>query len=142
MMEGPQGLFRGLVPTWCREIPGYFFFFLGYEGSRTVLAGLRKVRKDELSPVETMFCGGMAGLSFWSCIFPLDVIKSRIQVRGETGGLLAVGRQTLAREGVGALYRGIAPALIRTFPANAALFTAYEFTKKTLSAAIVSPDSS
>ena len=55
---------------------------------------------------------------------------------------LPVGRQTLAREGVGALYRGIAPALIRTFPANAALFTAYEFSKKTLSAALISQDSS
>ena len=54
--------------------------------------------------------------------------------------MLAVGRQTLAREGVRALYRGITPALIRTFPANAALFTAYEFTKKTMSAAIISPD--
>ena len=107
---------------------------------RTVLARLRQIRKDDLSPVETMFCGGVAGLCFWTCIFPLDVIKSRIQVRGETGGLLAVGRQTLAREGVLALYRGITPALIRTFPANAALFTAYEFTKKTLSATIISPD--
>lgn len=36
MTEGGRGLFRGLVPTWCREIPGYFCFFLGYEGSRSV----------------------------------------------------------------------------------------------------------
>ena len=35
--EGPTGLFRGLIPTWCREIPGYFCFFLGYEGSRSVV---------------------------------------------------------------------------------------------------------
>ena len=34
--EGGRGLFRGLIPTWCREIPGYFCFFLGYEGSRSV----------------------------------------------------------------------------------------------------------
>ena len=32
--EGGAGLFRGLIPTWCREIPGYFCFFLGYETSR------------------------------------------------------------------------------------------------------------
>ena len=38
----------------------------------------------------------------------------------------------MAKEGAGALYRGIAPALIRTFPANAALFLAYESTKKML----------
>jgi len=32
--DSPTGLFRGLIPTWCREIPGYFCFFLGYETSR------------------------------------------------------------------------------------------------------------
>lgn len=30
--EGPRGLFRGLVPLLVREMPGYFFFFGGYEG--------------------------------------------------------------------------------------------------------------
>ena len=32
--DGITGMFRGLIPTWCREIPGYFCFFLGYESSR------------------------------------------------------------------------------------------------------------
>lgn len=31
--NGIQGLFRGLVPTVMREMPGYFFFFGGYEGN-------------------------------------------------------------------------------------------------------------
>lgn len=30
--DGLTGLFRGLVPTLFREMPGYFFFFGGYEG--------------------------------------------------------------------------------------------------------------
>lgn len=34
--EGPQGLFRGLVPLLVREMPGYFFFFGGYEGNKAV----------------------------------------------------------------------------------------------------------
>ena len=32
--DGLTGLYRGLIPTWCREIPGYFCFFLGYESSK------------------------------------------------------------------------------------------------------------
>ena len=46
--------------------------------------------------------------------------------------IIIVGRSIVAKEGAGALYRGITPALIRTFPANAALFLAYESTKKSL----------
>lgn len=36
--EGIRGMFRGLVPTFAREMPGYFFFFGGYELTREMLA--------------------------------------------------------------------------------------------------------
>ena len=55
---------------------------------RSVLCHLRGVTEDLLSPLETMICGGVAGVCFWSAIFPLDVIKSRIQVRGVQGNVL------------------------------------------------------
>jgi len=45
--EGPQGLFRGLVPTFAREMPGYFVFFGGYEVSRVLLTPPGKT-KDEI----------------------------------------------------------------------------------------------
>ena len=45
--EGPQGLFRGLLPTFAREMPGYFVFFGGYELSRVVLTPPGKT-KDEI----------------------------------------------------------------------------------------------
>lgn len=36
--EGIKGMFRGLTPTFAREMPGYFFFFGGYELTRELLA--------------------------------------------------------------------------------------------------------
>ena len=96
------------------------------------MSSVQDIDIDSLGPLQTMFCGGMAGVCFWSCIFPLDVIKSRIQVRGLDGNVLSVGRDLVNSNGVKALYRGITPALIRTFPANAALFIAYETAKKNL----------
>ena len=36
------------------------------------------------------------------------------------------------KEGIGALYNGLKPTLIRTMPATAALFVTYEYTKKIL----------
>ena len=44
--EGIQGLFRGLVPTFAREMPGYFFFFGGYEGSRYLMTPQGKTKDD------------------------------------------------------------------------------------------------
>lgn len=35
--EGLLGLFRGMTSTWAREVPGYFFFFGGYEFSRYMM---------------------------------------------------------------------------------------------------------
>jgi solute carrier family 25 ornithine transporter 2/15 len=45
--EGVQGLFRGLGTTIAREMPGYFFFFGGYEATRGLLTPVGK-SKDEI----------------------------------------------------------------------------------------------
>lgn len=44
--DGFLGLFRGMVPTLVREVPGYFFFFGGYELSRYFLTPKGKTVDD------------------------------------------------------------------------------------------------
>lgn len=44
--EGVPGLFRGLASTWLREIPGYFFFFGGYEGARKMMCKPGQTQDD------------------------------------------------------------------------------------------------
>jgi len=39
-------MFRGLVPTFAREMPGYFFFFGGYEASRYMMTPPEKTKDD------------------------------------------------------------------------------------------------
>lgn len=56
--EGFQGFFRGLTPTFAREMPGYFFFFGGYELTRSWLAP-PNVSKDNIGPIRTIIAGGM-----------------------------------------------------------------------------------
>jgi len=36
-IKGINGFFRGFLPTIIREMPGYFFFFGAYEGTRELL---------------------------------------------------------------------------------------------------------
>jgi solute carrier family 25 ornithine transporter 2/15 len=46
-VEGIRGMFKGLTSTMAREMPGYFFFFGGYEITRHLLTPEGKT-KDEI----------------------------------------------------------------------------------------------
>ena len=66
---------------------------------------------------------------------PQDTLKSRLQTAPEgryPGGLRQVFVELIRTEGVGALYRGLVPALLRAFPANAACFFGMEISRKGL----------
>ncbi|XP_063285011.1 mitochondrial ornithine transporter 1-like isoform X2 [Pelobates fuscus] len=130
--KGPLGFYQGLTSTICREMPGYFFFFGGYELSKTFFASGGK-SKDELGPVALMISGGVGGIALWLAVFPVDCIKSRIQVLSITGkqaGFMSTFSSIVKNEGIPALYSGLKPTLIRAFPANGILFLTYEYTRK------------
>ncbi|KFO19354.1 mitochondrial ornithine transporter 2 [Fukomys damarensis] len=129
--DGPLGFYHGLSTTLIQEIPGYFFYFGGYELSRTFFASGRS--KDELGPVPLMLSGGVAGICLWFVIFPVDCIKSRIQVlsmHGKQAGFIGTLLSVVRNEGVLTLYSGLKATLIRAIPSNAALFLAYEYSRK------------
>jgi len=127
--DGMPGLFRGLTATFTREMPGYFFFFFAYELTRQLLTPPGKT-KDEIGALRTVVSGGVAGVTLWTIIFPADVIKSRLQVTGSTTPMLVMLKDIYRREGLLALYNGLGPTVIRTFPATGALFLTYEYSKK------------
>ncbi|XP_017772710.1 PREDICTED: mitochondrial ornithine transporter 1 [Nicrophorus vespilloides] len=130
-MDGFRGLFRGLVATLVREMPGYFFFFGGYEGTRTMLCNNDQT-KDDIGLLKTMFAGSVGGMVFWCVTYPVDVAKSRIQVNHLTEPLHTIIIRIARTEGFSALFNGLTPTLVRTVPATATLFVTYEYTKKFL----------
>ena len=71
----------------------------------------------------------MAGVSMWSIAIPPDVIKSRIQAapQGTYKGFLDCAGKIISHEGPRALFKGLGPALLRAFPANAAAFVTRGF---------------
>ncbi|OCT95987.1 mitochondrial ornithine transporter 1 isoform X1 [Xenopus laevis] len=129
--EGLLGFYNGLTSTICREMPGYFLFFGGYELSRSFFASGGS--KDELGPFALMASGGFGGIALWLAVYPIDCVKSRIQVlsiSGKQAGFMKTFLHIVKTEGVSALYSGLKPTLIRAFPANGALFLAYEYSRK------------
>ena len=106
-----------------QDIPGSAAYFVGYEFFYRLL----KPKDSTTIPVGVvLFSGGMAGVAMWSIAIPPDVIKSRIQSApvGTYKGFLDCGAKIIAQEGPGALFKGLGPALLRAFPANAAGFLA------------------
>lgn len=109
--EGVPGLYRGLSSTMAREMPGYFFFFGGYESCKVLLTSGHPERAGLL---ETIVAGGVGGVCLWSSIFPFDVVKSRIQVESSKEKMMMVLIRIGRKEGIRGLYRGLSPTLLRT----------------------------
>uniref|UniRef100_A0A8B9IWD0 Mitochondrial ornithine transporter 1 n=1 Tax=Amazona collaria TaxID=241587 RepID=A0A8B9IWD0_9PSIT len=104
--DGPLGFYRGLSSTLLREVPGYFFFFGGYELSRTFFASGRS--KDELGPIPLLLSGGFGGSCLWIAVYPVDCVKSRIQVlsmAGKQTGFLGTFVTVVRTEGEYAAYQ-------------------------------------
>lgn len=67
---------------------------------------------------------------------PLDAVKTTIQVHSgplPTPRIRDVVRGVWGQHGLSGFYRGLSAAVVRAFPANAALFVGYEWTKMLLS---------
>ncbi|TPX37795.1 hypothetical protein SeMB42_g06874 [Synchytrium endobioticum] len=120
--EGGVGsLYRGTIATLARDIPGSAAYFVAYEA---VYRALKPKGQESMSIGAVLFAGGMAGVAMWSIAIPPDVLKSKIQAApaGTYSGFGDALVKTVRTEGPGALFKGLGPALLRAFPANAAAF--------------------
>jgi solute carrier family 25 (mitochondrial carnitine/acylcarnitine transporter), member 20/29 len=68
----------------------------------------------------------------WVLVFPVDTVKSALQASSTPTTLSAVIRHLHSRGGVRAFFPGLGPALLRSFPANAATFLGVEMARKGL----------
>ena len=129
--DGIRGLYKGTLLTLFRDIPGAVAYYESYEVMKTALTPTGSAT----GPLTIVFCGGIAGVMNWLVALPPDVIKSRFQAAPAgtyPGGIAQVFRELIHNEGIGSLYKGLGPALLRAFPGNAACFLGMESSKKFL----------
>jgi solute carrier family 25 (mitochondrial carnitine/acylcarnitine transporter), member 20/29 len=132
---GIRSLMRGIFLTLCRDVPGYMAWFGTYEYVKYLfLIHLGHVHASQLPFLAVLVAGGLAGMVYWIVSMPVDVLKSRLQAapEGTYSGVIDVFRQAIRAEGPAALFKGIAPALMRAFPASAAAFYGVEVSKRFL----------
>lgn len=130
---GIGSIFKGWEATLARDIPGSVGYFGAYEGLKRAFTPAGK-SSDDLNIVSVFMAGGFAGIANWCIAIPPDVIKSRIQTapEGTYKGLLDCFKVTLKEEGPSAFMKGVGPAMVRAFPANAACFLGVEVARKGL----------
>lgn len=156
--RGLRGLYFGGAITSVRDAVGYGFYFWSYEISRQMLAS-RTTETGEArssSAMEVLLCGGIAGMVTWASIFPLDMIKTRVQtqpfltasersplLRGNVGaaealtsaqtkGAIQIAREVYRNEGLSVFFKGLGVCTVRGFIVNAVQWFVYEWMIKLL----------
>lgn len=77
---GITGFFQGGMITITRDAPSYGVYFAAYEGIKRYL----KVGDGDATGENAwklLLAGGLAGTISWASIYPLDVVKSRMQMQ-------------------------------------------------------------
>lgn len=79
--------------------------------------------------------GGFAGTFSWLISFPIDVVKSRLQVDGIDGkpkykGAIDCMKKSYQTEGLASFTRGLNSTLLRAFPMNAVCFLVVSYVMK------------
>ncbi|KAG0693754.1 mitochondrial carrier domain-containing protein [Suillus ampliporus] len=137
--HGIAGLFKGQCVTFLREATGYGVYFLVYEKLVQREMTQKGIRRDQISPMNPILYGAAAGYALWAVIYPIDMIKSRMQTDGftpSTGQKYASARDCVRKvwrtEGISAFTRGLGPTLIRSPFANGATFLGFEMASRIL----------
>jgi solute carrier family 25 (mitochondrial thiamine pyrophosphate transporter), member 19 len=134
--EGIRGLFRGLVPSVSAIAPNAAIQFGTY--NFLLEQYMTFMNQETVSRHIILLAGLLSGIIAKTCIYPLDLTKKRLQIQefhsnrttfGKnimTTGMFDCLRKTLAQEKISGLYKGLAPAVIKSGMMSGLYFFFYE----------------
>ncbi|KAF2720941.1 carnitine/acyl carnitine carrier [Polychaeton citri CBS 116435] len=124
---GIRSVYRGSFMTLARDGPGSAAYFATYEVIKRRLTPKDADGKPgKLSLPAVMAAGGAAGIAMWIPVFPVDTVKSRLQSAAGNPTIGGTIRELYGKGGFKAFFPGMAPAMARAVPANAATFLGVE----------------
>ncbi|KAI4127266.1 MAG: hypothetical protein LQ347_004679 [Umbilicaria vellea] len=131
---GIRSVFRGSAMTLARDGPGSAAYFATYEYVKRAMTPVDAdgKRSGDLSLTAVMTAGGAAGVAMWIPVFPIDTVKSRLQSAEGRPTIAGTVRGLYASAGLRAFFPGMAPAMARAVPANAATFLGVELAHKAM----------
>jgi solute carrier family 25 carnitine/acylcarnitine transporter 20/29 len=130
---GILSLYRGFALTLTRDVIGDAAYFATYQTfPKLLFGGVENTEYRHFSII--MLSGGLAGIAYWTVIYPVDTIKSRVQAdcvfqpKYKNGFDCLI--KTLKNDGFRQLYKGYITCILRAFPFNVALVLGFEFAMK------------
>lgn len=143
--DGIRGLWLGQTGTLLRETGGGVAWFLAFESCSRYLISRKKllqkrddITKKDLSSLELVGAGALAGISYNVVLFPADSVKSTMQteqemravsrVQGEKWkgtGFFETFKNIYRTRGVRGLYAGCGVTCLRSAPSSAIIFLMY-----------------
>ncbi|XP_013142574.1 PREDICTED: mitochondrial basic amino acids transporter-like [Papilio polytes] len=119
---GFKALFRGLSITAVRDSPAFAIYFTSYE----------VMTRGNQSALRVFTAGGVAGALSWVLLYPIDVVKSRIQgdAIGRYVGAWDCFLKSIQSEGWRCMGRGLGAVTLRAFVSNGACFSAVVWTER------------
>ena len=120
--SGYRGLYKGLTPTLCAVAP----FLATQMATADMLKAKAAENNVEITSVRMAVIGGVAGATAQTLVYPLDVLRRRMQVQTAAGSENVLSdntwlamRQVVKREGVRSLFSGILVTFAKVIPATA-----------------------
>ncbi|PON50498.1 Mitochondrial carrier protein [Trema orientale] len=134
--EGTRAFYRGLLPSLLGIIPYAGIDLAAYETFKDMS---NKYISDggEPGPLIQLGCGMASGALGATCVYPLQVVRTRKQPqRSNTDtaykGMADVFRRTFQHEGFRGFYKGIFPNMLKVVPSASITYLVYETMKKSL----------
>ncbi|KAI3455199.1 hypothetical protein Pfo_011862 [Paulownia fortunei] len=131
VQEGPRALYRGLIPSLLGIIPYAGIDLTAYE---TLKDMSRKyiLHDGEPGPLVQVSCGTISGALGATCVYPLQVVRTRMQAQRTYSSMSDVFWRTYQHEGFRGFYKGLFPNLLKVVPSASITYLVYEAMKKSL----------
>ncbi|XP_071943541.1 mitochondrial glutathione transporter SLC25A40-like [Antedon mediterranea] len=123
--EGITALWSGLPPTLLMAVPQTVMYYTAYDQLKYWM-GFHDA--DSNSLFIPMVAGGTARIGVVSIISPLELIRTKMQSRVLSYSQLKdCVKMAVKDEGIGSLWRGLPPTLLRDVPFSMMLWVSYEY---------------
>lgn len=126
---GMRGIFKGTNATFVRNVLTTPFFYGFYDSVKDVTNNYVG-QKDSL--IGSALGGAVGGFGIWGILYPLDVVKTRIQLdefsksKQNYHGIIDTFKKMYKTEGMRSFFRGYGPCIVRAVPVNACVFVAFD----------------